>query len=121
MAAALVIEDNQNNMKLISDILELNKYTVIQAETGMSGFHAADEKQPDFIILDIYLPDISGFNVLKKIRANTNTATIPVIAMTSYALTGDRAKFMAAGCDGYLEKPIDAAIVIQQIKQVIDK
>jgi len=108
-------------MKLISDILEFNKYTVIQAETGMSGFHAAEEKQPDFILLDIHLPDINGFNVLEKIRANINTATIPVIAMTSYAMTGDKAKFIAAGCDGYLEKPIDAALVIQQIKQAIGK
>lgn len=119
MAAALVIEDNKNNMKLITDILELNQYTVIQAETGMSGFQIADEKQPDFIILDIQLPDINGFNVLEKIRANNNTATIPVIAMTSYAMTGDKAKFLAAGCDGYLEKPIDAALVVQQIKQAL--
>lgn len=121
MAAALVIEDNKNNMKLISDILEYNKYTVMQAETGMSGFRIADEKQPDFILLDIQLPDINGFNVLEKIRANHNTAAIPVIAMTSYAMTGDKAKFLAAGCNGYLEKPIDAELIIQQIKQALGK
>ena len=121
MGEVLVIEDNHNNMRLMCDILEYHNYNVIQAKTGMSGFQAADEKQPDFILLDIQLPDINGFDVLEKIRANSNTATIPVIAMTSYAMTGDRAKFLAAGCNGYLEKPIDAALVIQQIEQAIGK
>lgn len=119
MTTALVIEDNQNNMILICDILELNKYSVIQAETGLSGYQMAEEKQPDFIILDIQLPDINGYNVLEKIRLNKETEKIPVIAMTSYALAGDKAKFIAAGCNGYIEKPIDVTIVLEKINQVL--
>ena len=120
MKTALVIEDNPNNMMLICDILEFNKFAVIQAETGLSGFQVADDKQPDIIILDIQLPDISGYNVLEKIRANKNTEKIPVIAMSSYAMAGDKAKFIAAGCDSYVEKPIDASLIIKQIKKSLE-
>jgi len=119
METALVIEDNQNNMILICDILEFNKYRVIQAETGMLGFEIANEKQPDFILLDIQLPDMNGINVLEKIRTNNNTSRIPVIAMTSYTMAGDKGKFLAAGCNGYIEKPIDPTLVIMQINQAL--
>ena len=119
METALVIEDNHNNMLLICDILEFYKYKVIHAETGTSGFQIADKKQPDFILLDAQLPDMNGINVLEKIRANNNTAMIPVIAMTSYTMAGDKGKFLAAGCNGYIEKPIDPALVIQHIKQAL--
>lgn len=121
METALVIEDNPNNMVLICDILEFNGYSVIQAETGTSGFEVAKTHHPDFIILDIQLPDINGFNVLEKIRENTMTKDIPVIAMTSYAMAGDKAKFIAAGCDGYVEKPIEPGLVIKQIKEALKK
>jgi len=121
METALVIEDNPNNMVLICDILELNGYSVIQAETGTSGFEIAKTHNPDFIILDIQLPDINGFNVLEKIRENAITENIPVIAMTSYAMAGDKAKFIAAGCDGYVEKPIEPELVIKQIQKALKK
>lgn len=121
METALVIEDNPNNMVLICDILEFNGYSVIQAETGTSGFEIAKSHLPDFIILDIQLPDINGFNVLEKIRENAITENIPVIAMTSYAMAGDKAKFIAAGCDGYVEKPIEPGLVIKQIQKALKK
>jgi len=108
-------------MVLICDILEFNGYSVIQAETGTSGFEVAKTHHPDFIILDIQLPDINGFNVLEKIRENTMTKDIPVIAMTSYAMAGDKAKFIAAGCDGYVEKPIEPGLVIKQIQEALKK
>ena len=119
MSTALIIEDNPNNMMLISDILEFNGYSIIKAETGMSGYQLAEEKLPDFIILDIQLPDINGFNVLEKIRANEKTKNIHVIAMTSYAMAGDKDKFLNAGCDGYVEKPINPVTVIEKIKQAL--
>ena len=115
----MIIEDNHDNMTLICDILELNGYNTINAETGMSGFEMAREKQPDFIILDIQLPDINGYEVLDRIRSCAETQSIPVVAMTSFAMAGDKDRLLAAGCDGYVEKPIDPALVIKQIHQAI--
>lgn len=121
MAIALVIEDNQNNMILINDILVFYGYTVIQAESGKMGYQLAEEHQPDFIVLDIQLQDTHGLKVLKKIRGNNKTAHIPVIAMASYAMTGDKEKFLAAGCNGYIEKPINSGSVMDQIKKAISE
>ena len=120
MATALIIEDNPDNMTLICDILELNGHTTLQASTGLQGVEMAEELQPDFIVLDIQLPDIDGYMVLDKIRNNSNTKKIPVVAMTSYAMAGDKTKLLNAGCDGYVEKPIDPGMVMLQIRQAID-
>lgn len=119
MKRVLVIEDNENNMELITFILEANNYQTLRAETGQMGVEIALQERPDFIILDIQLPDIMGTDVLKMIRASEISSSIPIIAMTSYAMAGDREKLLNAGCDGYIEKPIDPLIVMNQIKQVI--
>ena len=119
MKTVLVIEDNPDNMLLISDILEANDYSVLQAETGLKGIEMAEENLPDFIILDIQLPDIIGNEVLKRLRNKTETQFIPVVAMTSYAMAGDREKLLAAGCNGYVEKPINPRNVMEQLKQAI--
>ena len=119
MKTVLIIEDNPDNMLLISDILETNNYSVLQAETGLQGVEMAEEYMPDFIILDIQLPDIIGNEVLARIRNKEKTQNIPVVAMTSYAMTGDRERLLAAGCDGYVEKPIDPGTVMDQLKQAI--
>lgn len=119
MKRALVIEDNDNNMELITFILEANGYATLRAESGLAGIEAATSRQPDFIILDIQLPDIPGTEVLRRLRAKTATRAIPIIAMTSYAMAGDRQKLLAAGCNGYIEKPIDPQLVIHQIEDII--
>ena len=119
MRTALIIEDNEDNMRLITLLLEKSSYRTIQAVTGMQGYETALREKPDFIILDIQLPDIEGTEVLRKIRASEIGTSIPVIAMTSYAMSGDREKLLAAGCDGYIEKPIDPERVITQIRGVI--
>ena len=119
MKTALVIEDNPDNMLLISDILEANDYNVLQAETGLQGIEMAKENLPDFIILDIQLPDILGYEVLERLRKEAKTQLIPVVAMTSYAMAGDREKLLAAGCNGYVEKPINPRDVMEQLKQAI--
>ncbi len=119
MKKVLVIEDNDNNMELITFILEANSYKTLKAFNGNDGIQMALEKQPDFIILDIQLPDIMGTEVVKQIRASELGKKIPVIAMTSFAMSGDREKLLAAGCDGYIEKPIDPATVISQIEAVL--
>lgn len=119
MKRILVIEDNDDNMELITFILEANNYQTLKAVTGQEGVTLALQERPDFIILDIQLPDISGTDVLKMIRSSEIGDSIPIIAMTSYAMAGDREKLLAAGCDGYIEKPIDPATVMTQIEKVL--
>ena len=119
MKTGLVIEDNEDNMVLITRYLQKFGYLTLRAETGNKGYEMAIEIKPDFIILDIQLPDIDGIEVLKKIRAREEGKNIPVIAMTSYAMIGDREKLLAAGCNGYIEKPFDPDHVISQIRQLI--
>ena len=119
MKRVLVIEDNENNMELITFILETNNYQTIRAETGYKGVTLALQERPDFILLDIQLPDIMGTEVLKMIRGSEIGDGIPIIAVTSYAMAGDREKLLDAGCDGYIEKPIDPSIVMNQIREVI--
>lgn len=119
MKKALVIEDTPDNMELITFILKKNGIDTVQAWTGQEGVDKAQEEQPDFIILDIRLPDIDGPEVLSQIRSIENLRHIPVIAMTSYAMAGDREKLLAAGCTGYIEKPIDPEFVMSQINKIL--
>ena len=119
MKTALVIEDNDDNYALIRFLLERANYHVRHCSTGLAGVKLAITVPPDFIILDIQLPDIDGFTVLDKIRAHPAGDAIPVIAMTSYAMAGDRKRLMDAGCNGYIEKPIDPLEVINQIEQIL--
>ena len=116
MKTGLVIEDDENNMELITFILKSNGFEILKAHAGQSGFELAVEKLPDFIILDIQLPDMTGLEVLKKIRSSKADGSIPIIAMTSYAMSGDKEQLLAAGCNGYIEKPIDPETVINQIE-----
>ncbi len=119
MKRGLVIEDDENNMVLITRLLEKAGYGTLRATTGMQGVDAALQQKPDFIILDIQLPDIDGMEVLRRIRSSGMGNTIPVIAMTSFAMAGDREKLLKAGCDEYIEKPIDPRLVISQIRRAI--
>lgn len=119
MSIALIIEDNDNNMELISFILEKNSYRTIKATTGMEGIKLWQQFKPDFIILDIQLPDINGDKVLKKIREHSSGKNIPIIAMTSFAMAGDREKLLSAGCTGYIEKPIDPLHVMHQVRNIL--
>jgi two-component system, cell cycle response regulator DivK len=121
MKTALIIEDNPDNMVLITRLLEKAGYQTMRAISGLEGVKMAVDNAPDFIILDIQLPDIDGREVLRRIRGIKVAASIPIIAMTSYAMSGDREKLLAAGCDGYIEKPIDPMRVISQIQQVTEK
>jgi CheY-like chemotaxis protein len=115
----LVIEDDENNMVLIAALLQKSGYQVSQAWTGAEGVRMALASRPDFIILDVRLPDLDGYEVLRQIRSSEIDGSIPIIAMTSYAMSGDRERLLAAGCNGYLEKPIDAAQVIAQIRHIL--
>lgn len=121
MAKVLIVEDNENNMELISFILEANGAETLRAVNGLSGVELALTQKPDYIILDIQLPDIDGLEVLKRIRAAEEGKVIPVIAMTSYAMAGDKERMIQAGCNGYIEKPIDPERVITQINKILEK
>ncbi|RLL51715.1 response regulator [Mariprofundus sp. EBB-1] len=115
----LIIEDNDDNMELISFIMKKNGYLVLKAMRGEQGVAMAIEHRPDFIILDIQLPDIDGLEVARRIRASEANGRIPIIAMTSFAMLGDRELLLTAGCNAYIEKPIDVSLVIQQIREAI--
>lgn len=119
MKKVLVIEDNEDNMNLITFILHKNGYSPIWAENGRKGVELSLKEAPDFIILDIQLPDISGFEVLPLIRKAEKDKHVPIIAMTSYAMSGDRERLLNAGCTGYIEKPIDPDTVMNELRKII--
>lgn len=116
---ALVIEDNENNMELITFILEAHGYITLRAMTGREGIALALSGKPDFVLLDIQLPDMDGSEALKEIRAAEGGRSLPVIAVTSYAMSGDRERLLAAGCNGYIEKPIDPLLIINQVQGIL--
>lgn len=119
MKRVLIVEDNENNMELITFIMEANGYETVRAMDGLSGVEKAGSERVDFVILDIQLPDIDGLEVLKRIRASETGRHVPVIAMTSYAMAGDKERLLQAGCNGYIEKPIDPERVVAQIEEVL--
>ena len=119
MKKVLVVEDNKDNLRLISYALERSGYTVIGAETGEQGVALALRECPLFIIMDINLPDVDGLEAVRRIRASEANGDIPIIAITSFAMYGDRAKMLDAGCTGYFEKPIDPISIVDQIHKLI--
>ncbi len=115
----LVIEDNSTNMKLVRTLLQLGEYDVIEAVNAETGIEMAKKNQPDLILMDIQLPGIDGFEATKILKASPHTAHIPIIALTSYAMDGDKKKAKEAGCDGYIAKPIDTRIFLSQIANFV--
>ncbi|HOW04052.1 response regulator [Methanospirillum hungatei] len=112
----LVIEDNAQNMYLIHFLLESQGYTVIEAENGVIGIQKAKEEKPEIILLDIQLPEMDGYEIARIIRSTPGIDTIPIIAVTSYAMAGDKERILAAGATDYIEKPINPATFVDQIK-----
>ena len=121
MKKVLVVEDNENNMRLIVKLLESEGYETIKAETGEKGVRLAAEEKPDLILMDIKLPGIDGIEATKQIRASGTDGRILIIALTSYAMAGDREKLMQAGFNGYIEKPLDPYTVIKEIEKICRK
>jgi two-component system cell cycle response regulator DivK len=103
----LVVEDNSRNMALLRDVLQATGYRTLQASTGREAVALAQVHQPALVLMDIRLPDMDGTEALRLLRTNERTASIPVLAVTAQAMAGDRERFLAAGFDGYLSKPID--------------
>lgn len=119
MNDVLIIEDTEDNLVLISVLLTKAGYSVRAARSGVEGVEMALRQRPDFILLDIQLPDIDGYEVVARLRRSGINGGLPIIAMTSYAMTGDRERLLAAGCSGYIEKPIDPLRVVEQIRQAL--
>jgi len=116
-ALILYIEDNEQNYYLVSFILEKQGYQVYAARDGEEGIERAARLRPDLILLDIQLPLMDGYTVARQLRANPDLGAIPIVAVTSYAMAGDREKVLEAGCNGYIEKPINPDTFIRQVER----
>src|SRR5216684_7882970 len=112
----LIIEDNEKNLKLVRDLLQFNGYRTVEATTAEHGLMLAVEHTPELILMDIQLPDMDGVAALGRLRAEPHTAEIPVVALTAFAMKEDRERFLGAGFDGYLAKPIDIRAFAEQVR-----
>ena len=113
----LVIEDNDKNMKLLRDVLQAIGYATLEAETGEEGVELACTHQPSLVLMDVQLPGISGVEALQRLRQDERTSETPVLALTAQAMSGDRERFLGAGFDGYLAKPIDVTELIATVRE----
>lgn len=113
----LLIEDNDRNRYMATFLLERNGYEVSAAVDGPTGIELASRLRPSLILLDIQLPGMDGYEVAQELRCDSSLAGVPIVAVTSYAMRGDREKALAAGCDGYLEKPIDPDTFVSAIER----
>jgi CheY-like chemotaxis protein len=118
-ATVLVVEDNALNLKLVRDVLGHAGYRVLEAGEAERGIALARDERPDLILMDIQLPGIDGVEALRRLRADDATTSIPVIALTALAMKEDRERFMAAGFDGYLEKPLSVPSLAGQVAELI--
>lgn len=117
----LIIEDNEQNLYLTQFILEAHGYGVVAAMDGNSGVELAEQELPDLILLDIQLPGMDGYAVAKALRSNKNLDRIPIVAVTSYAMIGDREQGLEAGCTGYIEKPINPETFMMEVEEHFPK
>ena len=116
----LVIEDNEDNRRIVRDLLTSAGYEVIEAVTGGEGVTAAETQDPELILMDIQLPDFDGYEATRRIKANPALSPIPIIAVTSYALSGDDVKAFEAGCDAYVTKPYSPRKLLAKIREYLE-
>jgi two-component system cell cycle response regulator DivK len=116
----LVVEDNEKNMKLFRDVLHATGYDTLEASTGGQALSLASEHRPALVLMDIQLPDMDGLEALGRLRADECTTAIPVLALTAQAMRGDRERFITAGFDGYLSKPVDVDELLETIGRYCD-
>jgi len=112
----LIVEDNEKNMKLFRDVLSAKGYRTLEATSGARAIELALEHAPDVVLMDIRLPDVDGIDALGRLRSHERTSSIPVLAVTAQAMRGDRERFLAAGFDGYVPKPVDIAELVRTVE-----
>ena len=120
-AKILLIEDNEQNRYLATFLLEQRGFTVTHAPDGKAGIALAARERFDLILLDLQLPGMDGYSVASALRADAGQSAVPIVAVTSYAMAGDREKAMASGCNGYLEKPINPETFVNDIEKFLPK
>lgn len=119
MKTVLIVEDNDLNMKLFHDLLEAHGYNTIQTKDGMEALSLAREHSPDLILMDIQLPEVSGLEVTKWIKEDETLKSIPVIAVTAFAMKGDEEKIREGGCEAYIAKPISVENFLNTVKEFL--
>ena len=115
----LYIEDNPENRLLVKRVLEVEGYHVVEADSGSAGMQEAETLRPDLVLMDINLPGIDGYELTHRLKQMPHLAGVPVVAMTANVMKGDREKTLAAGCDGYIQKPIDVDQLPLQVARFI--
>jgi CheY-like chemotaxis protein len=121
MSKILIAEDNAVNRELLRELLEARGYTVDEACDGQEALHMIEQKRPDLLLLDIGMPILDGYAVIRKIRENPRSATLPVVAVTAYAMQSDREKVLASQFDGYLSKPVDARLLAEELNRLLSE
>jgi two-component system cell cycle response regulator DivK len=116
-AQILVVADNEKNMKLFRDVLRATGYRTLEAGTAARALELAAEHAPDLVLMDIQLPDMDGLETLRRLRSDGRTAAIPVLALTAQAMQGDRERFLAAGFDGYVSKPVNIVELVDTVRR----
>jgi len=115
----LLVEDQEDNRRIMRDLLSASGYQLVEANDGEQGLALAASEIPDLILMDIQLPGLDGYEVTRRIKANGALSHIPIIAVTSYALSGDDQKAFAAGCDGYVTKPFSPRQLLAKIREFL--
>jgi CheY-like chemotaxis protein len=121
MATVLVVEDNDMNMQLVEYLLEEGGYTIVKATSGEEALRLTGESVPDLILMDIHLPGLDGLSVVRQMKEDVRTSGVPILALTAHAMRGDRDRFLQAGCDGYISKPIDVKSFIPSLEQYLSR
>jgi CheY-like chemotaxis protein len=121
MATVLVVEDNEMNMQLVEYLLEEGGYTIVKATSGEEALRLTGEAVPDLILMDIHLPGLDGLSVVRQMKEDDRTSGVPILALTAHAMRGDRDRFLQAGCDGYISKPIDVKSFIPSLEQYLSR
>jgi len=115
----LIVEDNELNMKLFHDLLDAQGYATLQTREGLQALSLAREHHPDLILMDIQLPEISGLEVTKWLKEDDDLSSIPVVAVTAFAMKGDEERIREGGCEAYLSKPISVSLFLDTIKRLL--